>query len=475
VTPTEPRPAPSVELGTLLGELVEGRRWLRTVLDHLPAMVGYWGRDLRNRVANRAYVDWFGKTPEEIEGLHIRDLLGPELFAQNLPYMEAALAGTAQQFDRTIVDAQGVTRYSQASYVPDVDEHGQVDGFFVLVADVSERVRAELALAEEQQRTRALADQLRIVSRVSTALHDLEPATVQEAIADAVLDLGYDGSALVVIDWVTMTYLPTHARGVLAGVDGLTFPSGVGATQATIAAQGLVVIDDYQTDPRALPVIRATGVRTTASVPVRAEGVLQAVLHVGRCGKLPLGDTDREVLSLLADIAGTALANAHRFEASLARTLHYEQVAQTDALTGVGNRLAAERLLATTTAGDVLVVLDLDRFKAVNDRFGHAVGDDTLRALATSLRGGLRDEDRIARLGGEEFVVSLPSTDLERADGVLRRLREAWLATEPRTTFSAGVAQAREGETPRSVYERADHALYAAKRTGRDRYVLDQG
>lgn len=133
------------------GELDE----LLAIIDHLPAMVAYWDRDARNRVANRAYVEWFGVTPERLRGVHIRELLGPELYAANLPYIEGALAGVAQQFQRTLVDTHGVTRYTQASYVPHVVE-GEVRGFFVLVADISERVRAELALADSGERYRAL-------------------------------------------------------------------------------------------------------------------------------------------------------------------------------------------------------------------------------------------------------------------------------------------------------------------------------
>lgn len=455
-----------------VAELVERLRRLRTVLDHLPAMVGYWGRDLRNRVANRAYVDWFGKSPEELEGCHISELLGPELYEANLPYMRAALEGHAQHFDRAIVDTQGVQRWSQASYIPDVLDDGTVDGFFVLVADITPRVRAEQALAAEQERTRQLADQLRIVSRVSASLHDLDPQTVQKAVGDAVLELGYAGSALVLVDRADGTFLPLHGYGILAAAEGLVFPAGVGSTQAAVEALEPVVVPDYQAWPQAVPQIRDTGLRTTISVPVRSGGRFKAVLHAGHAEVREVGTSDVEVLSLLADIAGTALANARRYDEAQAAGRHLAKVAETDALTGVGNRLAADRLLAATAPGDVLVLVDLDLFKRVNDQLGHAVGDDVLRDLAACLQAGLRDGDAVARLGGEEFVLRLPQTGLDRAELVIRRLQESWLAGGPVTTFSAGAAQARPGEPPRSVYERADAALYQAKEAGRDRYVL---
>lgn len=128
---------------------------LLTIVDHLPAMVAYWGQDSRNRVANRAYVEWFGVTPERLRGMHISELLGPELYAANLPHIEAALSGVAQQFPRTLVDSHGVTRYTQAEYVPNLVD-GVVNGFFVLVTDISERIKKKMALAVAGDRYRAL-------------------------------------------------------------------------------------------------------------------------------------------------------------------------------------------------------------------------------------------------------------------------------------------------------------------------------
>jgi PAS domain S-box-containing protein len=124
-------------------------RLLHTLFDHLPAMVAYWDRDLRNVVANEAYVEWFGFSPEQMRGVHIREVLGERVYAMNLPYMQAALAGEEQLFDRTLVDTSGRTRHTQASYVPDVVD-GEVRGFFVLVTDVTPRVEAQRAMDQAQ-------------------------------------------------------------------------------------------------------------------------------------------------------------------------------------------------------------------------------------------------------------------------------------------------------------------------------------
>lgn len=130
--------------------LAESSESLRAILNALPALVAYWDRDLRNRMANDAYVDYFGRRPEEMRGMHIRELLGPKLYELNRPYIERALAGEQQLFDREIPTPSGQLRYTQASYIPDVFE-GEVRGFFVLVTDITERRRAEA----ENERSRA--------------------------------------------------------------------------------------------------------------------------------------------------------------------------------------------------------------------------------------------------------------------------------------------------------------------------------
>jgi PAS domain S-box-containing protein len=120
------------------------------LFDHLPAMMALWDRDLRNVIANQAYVEWFGITPEQMKGIHIREVLGEDVFAMNLPYMRLALAGEEQLFQRTLVDTAGRTRHTQASYVPEVVD-GEVLGFYVLVTDVTPRVEAQRQMDEAQQ------------------------------------------------------------------------------------------------------------------------------------------------------------------------------------------------------------------------------------------------------------------------------------------------------------------------------------
>jgi diguanylate cyclase len=139
----------------------------------------------------------------------------------------------------------------------------------------------------------------------------------------------------------------------------------------------------------------------------------------------------------------------------------------------------AERLMQRSAAfGEPvgLLLIDIDEFKQINDRHGHAAGDDVLRALTSTLRCNLRATDRVGRLGGDQFVVLLPATGAVQAQDIAERLRNALeylrLREHPGVslTISIGVAIVDVEPTPlRAWLNAADHALYRAKRNGRNR------
>ena len=130
---------------------------VRLLVDHVPSMLAYWDRDLRCRFANRAYETWFGVDPDSLVGTSIRDLLGPQLFALNEPYIRAALNGERQVFERVVPGPDGVKRHSLATYVPDLVD-GEVMGFIAHVTEITELKETEAALrAEIAQREHANA------------------------------------------------------------------------------------------------------------------------------------------------------------------------------------------------------------------------------------------------------------------------------------------------------------------------------
>jgi diguanylate cyclase (GGDEF)-like protein len=123
-----------------------------------------------------------------------------------------------------------------------------------------------------------------------------------------------------------------------------------------------------------------------------------------------------------------------------------------------------------------MAILDLDHFKGVNDTYGHHIGDAVLCAFCKHVNRQIRPPHMLGRLGGEEFLLLMPGTSLAEADTVLERVRRT-LKPEGHVayTFSGGVAQAGPGEPLAGVIERADSALYHAKRIGRDRSVVSPG
>ena len=159
-------------------------------------------------------------------------------------------------------------------------------------------------------------------------------------------------------------------------------------------------------------------------------------------------------------------------------------LATVDELTSLVNRrrmnevLESEERRQVFAADTCIALLDIDFFKQVNDRHGHATGDAVLRCFAAAARTSLRANDVLARWGGEEFLLLLPDASADDARAVLDRIAERVSAmTVPglggeRISFSAGLAARRSGEPCAEVVSRADAALYRAKEGGRDRIVL---
>ncbi|QBM18494.1 hypothetical protein MARI_26350 [Marinobacter sp. JH2] len=159
-----------------------------------------------------------------------------------------------------------------------------------------------------------------------------------------------------------------------------------------------------------------------------------------------------------------------------------EQLATIDPLTGVKNRRSMDQELDMAAANAertglsyALVILDIDYFKKINDEYGHGVGDNVLRDLVGLIEENTRRTDQLFRFGGEEFVVLFPGLDETNLKTVVANLQQGlrkWLkGPGGPVTSSFGVAMLRHGESVASWLSRADHALYQAKESGRDRVV----
>lgn len=245
-------------------------------------------------------------------------------------------------------------------------------------------------------------------------------------------------------------------------------------------------VADIGRDPRAtgLP-SHHPPMKTFMGVPIIARGRVIGGLYLTEKADAQQFTAEDESLAVgLASDAAIAIENAHLFE-------EVQRLAITDGLTGLCNRqhfleLAGREFDRAHRYQRPLsvIMLDIDRFKRVNDTHGHAVGDEVLQALAARFRANVRDIDLPARYGGEEFAVLLPEVGLERARVAAERLRRSVADTPIETaagslnvTISLGVGAIRElpvagapdcPDLP-TLLRLADEALYKAKNAGRNR------
>lgn len=156
----------------------------------------------------------------------------------------------------------------------------------------------------------------------------------------------------------------------------------------------------------------------------------------------------------------------------------FERISRIDMLSGLLNRRAFQRAFDDGKGDVSLVLFDIDRFKTINDTFGHSVGDEVIAAVAEVIREGFGDSEVCARIGGEEFAVLWPASGVEtiteRAEHVRRRVAALDIPCNGRrvkVTISGGVADLPKGRSFNEIFSEADRALYVAKAGGRDRIV----
>jgi diguanylate cyclase (GGDEF)-like protein len=251
-------------------------------------------------------------------------------------------------------------------------------------------------------------------------------------------------------------------------------PPPVGAPPDGSVPRSISVAYTYDAEQETglTPLIRAGQI-----VPLASEGE-----HVGylaaysRSGAAQALDAaGRNELEELALRAGPAIENARRFREA-------RQLADLDALTGLHNRRFFHETLVREVARAqrysrslALIVLDLDDFKAINDRIGHLAGDDVLAAAAEQVRDVVRSADVACRVGGDEFAVILPESGLVDADQLYRRLETAVssgsVGQAGRLHLSAGVTELRPDDDAVTLFQRADQALYRAKAAGKGTMV----
>ncbi|MEO5964011.1 MAG: GGDEF domain-containing protein [Candidatus Limnocylindrales bacterium] len=258
------------------------------------------------------------------------------------------------------------------------------------------------------------------------------------------------------------------------GATVATMPSRVRSRHATPARDGA----EQRIADRIADRLRAAyGLSNVVAAPLRVNGRVEGAIVLSRRTRLPWPGAAQRILDAAAVEASAALARLYSLRDAEAR-------ATTDALTGLPNRryfdeylgLLAKRRRAEDRVGALMI--DIDRFKKLNDTFGHAVGDHVLREVAQAIAGAVREDDVPARFGGEEFAVLLKNPGPEIAIEVGERVRRAVNSLDlrklgvPGVSVSVGVSVASSPDQPlEDVIDEADKALYRAKRGGRDRVV----
>jgi diguanylate cyclase (GGDEF)-like protein/putative nucleotidyltransferase with HDIG domain len=384
---------------------------------------------------------------------------------------EEIVAGRGTQFDPAVVDAflaipkrEWMLHASEAPGATSTAPSGLASAAFDRVSIT---------------RLASITQSLRSVSKSL----DLEEVLDQTAQA-AVDELGAAGSAVFVFDAESNTvsvgarkYFPEqlarHYKRVLA--EG--YPHS-----GTVREDGMQRLPDAQDGDRAeVNVEQAAATEKYGEyvcVPLHADDEVKGVL----CALSPAAERFREdtirMLEFIGLHAGAALDNASRHESM-------KHQAITDGLTGAYNRRYFDEFLSHEVRrcaryhhGVSILMLDIDTFKGYNDSAGHAAGDEVLRSAVELFRHQLRLVDLIARYGGEEFAMVLPETGPEGAREAAERVRNAFeerFAENTGLTISVGVSHCICGSdelTAQGLIERADRALYAAKRSGKNRVVL---
>ena len=414
---------------------------LHTILDNLPSMVSYWDSALQNRFANHSYLRWFGIAPEKLTSTSLPDLLGPKVYADSWPYMQRALAGQRQVFERHVVDGDGHERFSVVTYLPDLEE-GRVRGVFVQATDITERKRMENALFEEKERMR------------------LTLASIGEAV------LCTDAQARI-------TYLNPVAEHMTGWQAFDAAGRHIDEVAPMQVLQGSV---STPVSPLCAALAQAQTLGPTRGVALqRRDGQRLDVQESASPITDPAGLVTGGVM-VLHDISET-VALAER----MAYMAHY------DALTDLPNRVLlrdrVEQALAYAQRNGTSVAvmyLDLDGFKQVNDALGHGMGDLLLVEFARRLCAVVRGSDTVCRQGGDEFVVLLAGpSDADHTALVAEKI----LITcdtpfdlqghSVRVGVSGGIAlYPAHGEGYEELSRHADAAMYAAKRNGRGRFYL---
>ncbi|MBS1851824.1 MAG: diguanylate cyclase [Acidobacteria bacterium] len=326
---------------------------------------------------------------------------------------------------------------------------------------------------EEQRRSRHLTF-LNNISRIAISREDSEEM-LSEMVREIQKTFRFDHIGIGILDYGSKEIEIKAEAGITTEVLGKRIPLGAGILGRVARTGESALVQAVNGVPFQQGVLPAS--RSVLCIPISYGDSLLGVLNVESREEDAFTPQDRLIMNTLADLLATALHNSNVFQ-------RLQQQSITDSLTGIKTRrffyesLTSEWKRASRSGRPFSVVLiDLDKFKRVNDGMGHLEGDLVLTRVARLLEQKCRQSNVVARYGGDEFIILMPETGVEQAQALADRLR-FWLANDPmlnqhQITGSFGVASFPvHGFSVEDLIKVADAGLYASKHAGGDRVTV---
>ena len=446
---------------------------LSLIADNVSVSITEVDPDGKCLFVNQTGCKWFNGTQEELIGTRLRDRLPWKEREAVRALFHQALKGEKAASEVSFHFPDGVNRECRMEVNPRVNEDGGVDGMVVLITDITDRVKTERTLAELYAitSTRELGheDKIAEILRLGSEHFDLPFGIISHVIDEH--------------------YTITHAHSPDSElVPGTSFDLKDTYCTLTLDANGpLATADAANSQFAKHPCYEIFALESYIGAPLLVDGVIHGTINFtgAKERKRPFTPADIQIVRQFADWVGHEIARQRDHQALMDAKINLERVASIDDLTQILNRRAFLERASTevqrfrrTKRPFTAVMMDIDRFKQINDLHGHAAGDEVLKKFADTISGALRAVDVFGRVGGEEFCMILNNTSLDDAMMVCERLREKIVQecqldhVAQTVTCSMGLAtSAREDVEFSTLMQKADTALYEAKSTGRNRCV----
>ena len=410
------------------------------------------------RYASTAVERLTGQTQSQLTGKGILRVIHEEDVER---FQAAQRSGDVKELVFRMRNAAGEWRHLEA-HLTDLRADRHVRGVVLNSRDITERVRLEQELTRQAQRDNFGSQLVEALEMAD------EEAAAYDVVRRAMVEIGEHTPMELLLSDSSRAHLDQTAVHPLAGAPSCPVESPY---SCVAVRRGHAVVFETSEALNACPKLRDRehGPCSAVCVPISFMGRSLGVLHAtGPDGVAPSKEQVAQ-LTTLATQAGARIGTVRAFEKT-------QLQAQTDGLTGLINRRTLEtelRALLRDNRPFALALADLDRFKRLNDTHGHEEGDRSLRLFSHVLRQVLRDDDLVARWGGEEFLIALPDADAQAAVEVMDRIRAHLARTldggQVRFTASFGVSDSTAAASLQELIQLADIGLYLSKAAGRDR------